>query len=269
MGILYAQIDCDMPRDERVLEAGPMAELLYIRCVLFGRENLTDGHVTRARLPFVAVGIDNACAHMSTLVAVGLMVETAHGWCIPEHVWVKRNPTGEQVEAQRAAKIERQKAWRDKIKETRDATATCREPVASPSRADHRDVSATSPRRGRDRQEKEEEKPKPEEKPKEESFINTPSYTTLSNAPKRSNGTEGIDTESLAYRAALSHAEHLITMNPGGIRNRQAVIDKHIAEFLTNPKVTDLCRRYPQAAPSQIAGQLAGENSLRGMQPIA
>lgn len=99
----YAQIDCDLPRDPKMLRAGPLPRLLYIQCVLYGRENLTDGRIEEVLLPLIAIDIPKPQALMGKLVAVGLVETTDYGWRIPPHVWGKRNPTRAAVDEKREA----------------------------------------------------------------------------------------------------------------------------------------------------------------------
>lgn len=103
MGLLYAQFDCDLPRDPKMLRAGPLARLLYMQCVLYGRENLTDGKIEAVLLPLIATDIPKPHALMAKLADAGLVEVTDYGWRIPPHVWAKRNPTRVQVETKREA----------------------------------------------------------------------------------------------------------------------------------------------------------------------
>lgn len=113
MGQLYAQIECDLMRDPDLIGA-PMARLLYIQCVLYGRENLTDGLIDRRLLPLIAVDIPTPAKHMATLAAKGKVELDPEGWRIPPDVWTKRNPTRAEVEAGRQAATVRKRSQRDR-----------------------------------------------------------------------------------------------------------------------------------------------------------
>lgn len=105
MGI-YAKVDCGLPRDPKLVTAGPLARLLYVQYVLFCRENLTDGELDTVLLPLVALDIPNPKKHIATLVTVGALEESDRGWRIPPEVWAKWNPTKAEVDEMISAKRE-------------------------------------------------------------------------------------------------------------------------------------------------------------------
>lgn len=112
---LYAAIDVGYPDDPKVIDAGDLAELVYLRCVLRCRQHLTDGVIDRRVLPRWLVGIRGKHAsHMDRLVEVGLLCVHDAGWCIPLNAWKKWNPTKAEVEAKRDEEKRRKAEWRDK-----------------------------------------------------------------------------------------------------------------------------------------------------------
>ena len=112
MSHLWAKIDVTLPRDTRMIKAGPLARLLYIQCVLYARENLTDGHIDAVLLPVIAVDIPRAKGLMSLLVGVGAVDETEDGWVIPMDRWRRYNPLRSEIDALRKAETERKAAYR-------------------------------------------------------------------------------------------------------------------------------------------------------------
>lgn len=69
----YAPLSAHYYKDDAVAEAGPMAELLYIRGLAFCADVLSDGFISDVQLArFVGVGIPSPKKHAERLVLVGL-----------------------------------------------------------------------------------------------------------------------------------------------------------------------------------------------------
>lgn len=82
---LYVKLSTAFPDDPKIIDAGPLAELLYIRCILKCRENLSDGVIDRRRLPRWAAGVTARPTVLAKrLVDVGLWVEHPDGWAMPQ-----------------------------------------------------------------------------------------------------------------------------------------------------------------------------------------
>jgi hypothetical protein len=92
---LYVPLDVDYASDDKLIEAGPLAELLYIRGLAFCKRTMSDGRIKRAQLTVVAHGIPSARKHVYQLVDVGLWRETSDGWAIV--AWLKRNKSAAQI----------------------------------------------------------------------------------------------------------------------------------------------------------------------------
>lgn len=100
MSGLFVPLDVEYPSDDEFIEAGYVAELLYIRALCFAKRKQTDGSITRSQLPSVALGIPAAKKHAQKLVDVGLWTTTDDGWNIP--AYLKRNPSKEEIETTKA-----------------------------------------------------------------------------------------------------------------------------------------------------------------------
>ena len=112
---LYAKVGCSLPDDPKMIDAGDICELVYIRCLLRAREALSDGVVDRRRLPRWCVGIrGNPVKHAARLVEVGLWELHPDGWCIPTDVWSRWNPLATEVQAKRDEEAERKRRFREK-----------------------------------------------------------------------------------------------------------------------------------------------------------
>lgn len=106
---LYAKIGLGFPKDRKVRRAGPLAELLYLRGVLFSKEILSDGFIDETQLEIVAVGIPDPETHAASLVREGLWVRNDEGWTVPPEVWSEWNDTKDQVESKRKTDRERKR----------------------------------------------------------------------------------------------------------------------------------------------------------------
>lgn len=145
---VFAKIDTAFPDDPKVIDAGDIAELVYLRCVLRSKHYLTDGIIDRRVLARWLAGIRGKPAtHMARLVEVGLVVEHDDGWAIPDHAWRRWNSTAEEVEQTRQDKAdggakgnhERWHVARQKF------VASCQFCVASPSHPDRITDRLSSP----------------------------------------------------------------------------------------------------------------------------
>lgn len=111
---LYAQISCKLPDKPEIVEVGVLAELTYYRIILRSREHLSDGALDSRVISRWLCGIREPKRQLRELERVGLLEPTDSGWRIPPDVWAEWNPTSEQVERGRHAKLERQRKWREK-----------------------------------------------------------------------------------------------------------------------------------------------------------
>lgn len=91
---LYVKLDAHYYHDPKILEAGPDAELLYIRALCFAKSILTDGIITHEQLEFL--GFSDVQERAETLVQVGLFCRSQHGYQIA--AWLKHNRTAKDVE---------------------------------------------------------------------------------------------------------------------------------------------------------------------------
>lgn len=95
MAGLYVKLDAEYAADDKLIEAGPMAELLYIRGLCFCKRTLSDGKIKKSQLASVALGIPSAAKHAQALVTVGAWRATQGGWVIV--AWLKRNKSAAQI----------------------------------------------------------------------------------------------------------------------------------------------------------------------------
>lgn len=99
MSGLFIALDVEYDSDDKIIEAGPLAELLYVRSLTFAKRKLNDGRLKVSQLSVVGARIPNAAKHAARLVEVGLWAATDDGWIIV--AWSKRNRSSTDVQVQR------------------------------------------------------------------------------------------------------------------------------------------------------------------------
>lgn len=102
MSGLYVALDVEYDSDDKMILAGPMAELLYVRGLAFCKRTMSNGNISRAQLAVVGRGIPAAKKHADALVEVGAWVITPTGWHVA--AWLKRNKSAEEIVDDRAAR---------------------------------------------------------------------------------------------------------------------------------------------------------------------
>ena len=102
MSGVFVPLDAEYDSDDKVMEAGHIAELLYVRGLAFSKRTMSDGNITRAQLAIVGRGIPSAKRQAERLVLVGLWTETAKGWHIV--AWAKRNKSAQEIDRIRTAR---------------------------------------------------------------------------------------------------------------------------------------------------------------------
>lgn len=112
----------------KLVEAGPMAELLDVRGMLYSAQRETDGFVPAVQLPLIAHGIPAPTKRVRTLVEVRRWHEAGHdckdcpqppgeGWQI--HGFLEFNPSRQDREDEREAARERMRALRQQKQDKR------------------------------------------------------------------------------------------------------------------------------------------------------
>ena len=99
----FVPLDLDLPRDIKIRKAGPDAELLYIRALIYLKTADHDGFVPDFDIPALAVGLRAIPASTKALVAAGLWepaeVDGMQGYLCK--AWLKRNMSRAEQEEQR------------------------------------------------------------------------------------------------------------------------------------------------------------------------
>lgn len=99
----FVPLDLNLPRDVKIRKAGPEAELLYIRGLIYLKGTDSDGFIPDFDLPVIGVGCNRVPQAAKRLVTVGL-------WDVAERddmtgyqcrAWLKWNLSRKEVEEQR------------------------------------------------------------------------------------------------------------------------------------------------------------------------
>lgn len=113
---LHVQLDVDYYENDRMIEAGEKAELLYVRIIAFCKKNWeTDGHITDGQLTrFAGAGLAGIPARAKRLVDVGLLERAevdllggGRGYRVVG--WLQRNPAADEIREKRRADSDRKK----------------------------------------------------------------------------------------------------------------------------------------------------------------
>lgn len=93
---LFIPLDVEYFSDEEFIEAGPMAELLFIRANCFIKRKRLDGVIKKNQLVQFAHGIPQPKRAVRALIEVGLWEEHGETWTVPSYL--KRNPSKKEIE---------------------------------------------------------------------------------------------------------------------------------------------------------------------------
>lgn len=93
----YLALDPGFMDDPDIVAAGEKAAWLYLAMALDARLHMTDGLVPKHRLD--RLGVNGWKPRLSTLMSVGLVVETVDGYLLPGYL--KWNPSQREYEQRR------------------------------------------------------------------------------------------------------------------------------------------------------------------------
>jgi hypothetical protein len=107
----YVPLAAQYFMDDAILEAGPDAELLFVRCLSFLASVSSNGFITDRQVrSVVGLGLRNVPKRLTTLQEVGLLEATEGGFVVRS--WTKWNKTAEEI-GKLLAKDRERKARKD------------------------------------------------------------------------------------------------------------------------------------------------------------
>lgn len=89
MARLFVPLDVNYAEDDKIMAVSPLAELLYIRGLVFAKRARTDGLIATYQLPAVGLRMTHLRRAAGQLVASGLWEQTRDGWYIT--AWLNHN----------------------------------------------------------------------------------------------------------------------------------------------------------------------------------
>lgn len=253
---LHVQLDVEYASDERIVEAGPMAELLYVRALCWCKKNpKTNGAFTWSQLAVFAHAIPQARKHAARLVEVGAWEDTGKGAQVA--AWLKRNKSGEDIAsaADMASMLgiqgnhERWHVGKDgkpsnKCPLCLAAFRASGDPIGSRSGTP---IGSVSPKEEEQEEVEPEEEPQPETQEEEEE---EPAAARASIGSSKQNRTE------IAAAALEILIQHKVTgaHSPGGLR---AKLERELPKEWGD-KIAQYLRTKPNASAEVIAYNVLG-----------
>lgn len=98
---LYVPLDVGYFDDDKIIEVGPMAELLYLRSIAFAKRDGRDGLIRDSQLTTVGARIPRARLAAERLIEVGLWERNGTGIYVA--AWLQHNLPAAQVAAQKSS----------------------------------------------------------------------------------------------------------------------------------------------------------------------
>jgi hypothetical protein len=96
MARLFVPLDVGYAEDHKIIAAGPVAELLYIRSLAFVKRARSDGWLSRNQLAAVSPRISNRARAVQRLCDVGLWTPNGDGWYIT--AWSRHNQPANDIQ---------------------------------------------------------------------------------------------------------------------------------------------------------------------------
>jgi hypothetical protein len=100
MAGLFIPLDVNYADDSKIIDAGPLAELLFVRSLAFAKRSGSDGHISTGQLSTIAARIPQRQRHTQRLLEVGLWEQNGAGLLI--RAWAKRNPPAAVIAEQKS-----------------------------------------------------------------------------------------------------------------------------------------------------------------------
>lgn len=177
---LYVPLDADYYHDPKIIDAGPMAELLYVRALCLAKRTEKDGYIADSQLRVIGAGLSRPHALADRLCAVGAWERVGNGWQIS--AWLKRNKSAAQItHAKEAARMKSLQGNHERwhVKEQKfDPTCELCNPYKDPRSDPHGDPK-------RREAERSEAKQREAKRSEEKSEFQSPSTSNVSTRPPR------------------------------------------------------------------------------------
>lgn len=108
----WVKLDATYVEDDKVMAAGALAELVFVRSIAYCRRRFTDGVIKPAAIPSLTLGVPEDSATLVEALVVNRL------WSVHPDGWVVVNyESWQMTTAKLAAEAERKRADRDKRKD--------------------------------------------------------------------------------------------------------------------------------------------------------
>jgi hypothetical protein len=110
----WVRLSAQYDLDPRIMRAGPVAELLYVRALVAAKRADLDGHVHEAHLGLLGRGLDRRTLGraVEALVREELWEPCEDGWRVPYDRWARWQDTKADRDDQRRRERERKAKYR-------------------------------------------------------------------------------------------------------------------------------------------------------------
>jgi hypothetical protein len=110
-GDLYVPLRVGYADDPKIIDAGPMTELLYVRSLAFAKRQRKDGWIADSQLAAFSLRIPGARRHAARLVELGLWERNGAGWYVT--AWLRHNKADAEIQQAKstAAKLGNHNRW--------------------------------------------------------------------------------------------------------------------------------------------------------------
>lgn len=257
MSGLFVPLDVEYDSDDKMIEAGPMAELLYVRGMAFAKRTGSDGNIRKSQLVIVGRAIPNAGKQAHALVRVGAWVETDDGWHIA--AWLKRNkPMAEIAADKQRRKAASQKANHDQYHTGPAGKPSTACPFCAPKSEPKSDASTEPKSAPKGREGKGEPKPEPEPEGREGNSVG--SVTGPTDAAD-----DATTTDERIIEAIEAHAKHVSTGKDNPKRYADSVRENDMKEHLDDMEAWLI--DHPDGTAADIARDVLGVKGIGGPPP--
>lgn len=119
MSRVWVKLDATYVEDEKVMAAGALAELVFVRSIAYCRRRVTDGFISSAAVRSLTLGVpDEPATLVGALVDNGLWDVIDGGWSVRNYeVW-------QQTKSKLAEDAARKRTEREERKKERDIART-------------------------------------------------------------------------------------------------------------------------------------------------
>ena len=115
---IFVKLDTTALMDLKLTKAGPEGFTMWVRGLLYAKEQLTDGLVPEEALPFLSAGLTNPRAAVERLIELGLWVRQDNSFGVSPDKWARYQTTCAEVGATREYWREQKRIKRAAQKDT-------------------------------------------------------------------------------------------------------------------------------------------------------